>query len=72
MNEVSQLASGMLAIAFAAVMLVAGQLYIQSRSERLTAIPAALTASVPVGQARMKSTPIKTAGVNRRPVSFGC
>jgi hypothetical protein len=50
MNEVSQLASAMLTIAFAAVMLVAGQLYIQSRSERLTAIPAPL---VPGGQARV-------------------
>jgi hypothetical protein len=53
MNEVSQLASAMLAIAFAAVMWVAGQLYIQSRPERLMAIPAALTASAPVGQASM-------------------
>jgi hypothetical protein len=42
MNEVSQLASAMLAIAFAAVMLVAGELYIQSRPERVTAIPSAL------------------------------
>jgi hypothetical protein len=49
MNEVSQLASAMLAIAFAAVMLVAGQLYIQSRPERLT-IPSALTASARIGQ----------------------
>jgi hypothetical protein len=47
MNEVPQLASAMLAIAFAAVMLVAGQLYIENRSARLTAVPAALTASVP-------------------------
>jgi deoxycytidylate deaminase len=39
MNEGSQLASAMLAVAFAGVMLVAGQLYIQSRPERLTAIP---------------------------------
>jgi hypothetical protein len=46
MNEVGQLASAVLAIAFAAVMLVAGQLYIQSRSERPTAIPA----SAPLGQ----------------------
>ena len=46
MNEVNRLASAMLAIAFAAVMLVAGQLCIQSRPERVTAIPAALTASV--------------------------
>jgi hypothetical protein len=47
MNEGSQLASAMLTIAFAAVMLVAGQLYIQSRSEKPTAIPANLTASTP-------------------------
>jgi hypothetical protein len=47
MNEVPQLAGAMLAIAFAAVMLVAGQLYIENRSARLTAVPAAQTASVP-------------------------
>ena len=47
MNEVSQLASAMLAIAFAAVMLVAGQLYIENASARLPAGPAALMASVP-------------------------
>ena len=46
MNEVPQLASAMLAIAFAAVMLVAGQLYIE-KSARLKAVPAALMASVP-------------------------
>ena len=43
MNEVPQLAGAMLAIAFAAVMLVAGQLYIE-KSARLKA---ALMASVP-------------------------
>jgi hypothetical protein len=32
MNEVHQLATAMLAIAFAAVMLVAGQLFIENRS----------------------------------------
>src|SRR3981189_579878 len=42
MNEVPQLATAMLAIAFAAVMLVAGQLYIEKRSARLPAAPAAL------------------------------
>ena len=47
MNEVHQLATGMLAIAFAAVMLVAGQLFIEKRSAKLPAAPAALTASVP-------------------------
>ena len=31
MNEIPQLASAMLAIAFAAVMLVAGQLYIENK-----------------------------------------
>ncbi len=48
MNEVPQLAGAMLAIAFAAVMLVAGQLYTE-KSARLKAIPAALMASVAVG-----------------------
>jgi hypothetical protein len=47
MNEVPQLATAMLAIVFAAVMLVAGQLYIENKSARLTAVPHALTASVP-------------------------
>ena len=47
MNEVPQLATAMLAIVFAAVMLVAGQLFIKKRSARLPAAPTALTASVP-------------------------
>jgi hypothetical protein len=46
MNEVPQLATAMLAIAFAAVMLVAGQLYIEKRSAGLPAASAALTAQV--------------------------
>jgi hypothetical protein len=46
MNEVHQLASAMLVIAFAAVMLVVGQFYIENRPERFPATPAAL--SVPV------------------------
>jgi hypothetical protein len=46
MNEVPQLASAMLAIAFAAVMLVAGQLYVEHMAQRpLRLIPAALTVS---------------------------
>jgi len=52
MNEVGELASAMLAIAFTAVMLVAGQLYIQSRPERPTAIPVAQTASVSLDKPR--------------------
>ena len=47
MNELHQLATAMLAIAFAAVMLVAGQLFIENRSARLPAAPTALMASVP-------------------------
>jgi hypothetical protein len=50
MNEVPQLATAMLAIAFAAVMLVVGQLYIEKRSDRLPAAPTALTAAVPGDQ----------------------
>jgi hypothetical protein len=41
MNEVPQLATAMLALVFAAVMLVAGQLFIEKRSARLPAAPAA-------------------------------
>ena len=44
MNEVPQLAGAILAIAFAAAMLAA-QLYIEKKSARLPAVPAALTAS---------------------------
>ena len=48
MNDVvPQLASAMLAIAFAAVMLVAGQLYIENKSASFTTAPAALIAAVP-------------------------
>jgi hypothetical protein len=47
MNEVHQLATVMLAIAFAAVMLVAGQLFIENRAPRLSVAPTALIASVP-------------------------
>ena len=47
MNEVPQLAGAMLAIAFAAVMLVAGQLYIENKSASFTTAPAALIAAVP-------------------------
>ena len=45
MNEFHQLATAMLTIAFAAVMLVAGQLYIENMSARLQAGP--MAASVP-------------------------
>jgi hypothetical protein len=40
MNEIPQLASAMLALAFAAVMLVAGQLFIEYRSTNNTLKPA--------------------------------
>jgi hypothetical protein len=47
MDEAQQLAGAMLAIAFAAVMLAAGQLYLENKSAGLTSVPAALAASVP-------------------------
>jgi hypothetical protein len=51
MNEVPQLASAMLAIAFAAVMLVAGHLYMEHIAQTLLpVIPAALTVLGAVGE----------------------
>jgi hypothetical protein len=51
MNEVPQLASAMLAIAFAAVMLVAGHLYMEHMAQTLLpVIPAALTVLGAVGE----------------------
>jgi hypothetical protein len=41
MSEVSQLASAMLVMVFTAVMLVAGQLYIESRENKSVRIPTA-------------------------------
>lgn len=41
MNEFSQLASAMVVLVFAAVMLVVGQLYIESRAKNAFAIPVA-------------------------------
>jgi hypothetical protein len=40
MSEMSQMASAVLAIVFAAVMLIAGQLFIKSRAETALIIPA--------------------------------
>jgi hypothetical protein len=49
MNEITQLASGMLALAFAAVMLVAGQLFIEYRSKNNAFTPAVVrTAAMPL------------------------
>jgi len=51
MSEVSQVASAMLVIVFAAVMLVAGQLYTESRenkSVRIPTVPAVQIAAVPL------------------------
>ena len=51
MSEVSQVASATLVILFAAVMLVAGQLYIESRenkSVRISTVPATQIASFPL------------------------
>jgi hypothetical protein len=45
MNDMSQLASAMLAIVFAAVMLIAGQLYIRSRPGIAPFVPRIETAA---------------------------
>ncbi len=41
MNEVHQLASALLILVFAAVMVVVGHLYIENRSARVPTMPAA-------------------------------
>ena len=51
MSEVTQLASATLVIVFAAVMLLAGQLYIESRESkpvRIPSMPAVQIASFPL------------------------
>jgi hypothetical protein len=47
MYEIHQLASAMLAIAFAAVMLVAGQLFIEYRANKYPLVQTIQTASMP-------------------------
>ena len=46
MNEMSQLASAMVTLIFAAGMLVAGQLYMESRAANASTIPAARLAAL--------------------------
>jgi hypothetical protein len=65
MNEVPQLAGAMLAIAFAAVMLVAGQLYIE-KSARLKAVPSRANGVGAVGYALCEPVPVE----NPRPNSW--
>jgi hypothetical protein len=48
MHEIDQLASAMLAIAFAAVMLVAAQLFIEYRTGRYPALQRIQTVSMPL------------------------
>jgi hypothetical protein len=48
MSEVTQLASAIVVIVFATVMLVAGQLYIESRESKSVRIPAVQIASIPL------------------------
>jgi hypothetical protein len=48
MNEIDQLASAMLAIAFAAVMLVAAQLFIEYRAAKYPVVKPIQTVSVPL------------------------
>ncbi len=47
MNEVHQLANAMLIVAFAAVMLVAGQWFIEYRSAKHPLVQPLLTATMP-------------------------
>jgi hypothetical protein len=48
MNAIYQLASAILAIAFAAVMLVAGQLFIEYHANKYPLVQAVRTASMPL------------------------
>jgi hypothetical protein len=48
MNEIHQLATAMLAITFAAVMLVAGQLFIEYSANKYPLVLAVKTASLPL------------------------
>jgi hypothetical protein len=48
MDDVPQLASAMLAAAFAAAMLIAGQLFIEYRSMKHPLLQPLMTATVPV------------------------
>ncbi len=50
MNEIDQLASAMLVLVFAAVMLVVGHLYVENRSQKLAASPPMQMVSVPPSQ----------------------
>jgi hypothetical protein len=57
MSEMSQLASAMLVLVFAAVMLITGELYIQSMSTKTFILPMARTAGVQQsGPSRFRST----------------
>jgi hypothetical protein len=51
-EEVTQLASGLLVIAFAAAMMGIGQLYIENRSAKFSVFPAAQAQSQTVGLSR--------------------
>ena len=48
MNGIDQLASAMLAIVFAAVMLIAGQLFIENRASKYPLVQAVQIASMPL------------------------
>jgi hypothetical protein len=57
MNEVPQLANAMLVIAFAALVLVVGQLYVENRSAKFSVFPAAQANSYTVGLSNSRRLP---------------
>lgn len=64
MNELPQMANAMLALVFAAVMLVAGQLYIKSRSAKAFLFPEAQAQALTVRKSNDESR--KLAAFNAR------
>ncbi len=63
MNEMSQLASAMVTLIFAAAMLIAGQLYMESRAANASVIPAARPASLQNPNRESPAASVKTSHV---------
>jgi hypothetical protein len=61
MNEMSQLASAMITVIFAAGMLIAGQLYMESRAANASTIPAAQLAALQNPNRENPSPSVKTS-----------
>ena len=67
MDEMSQLASAMVTLIFAAGMLVAGQLYMERRSAQATAMPAAQLAALQNPSRENPAVSAKTSHAFRPP-----